>query len=142
PEPHEQLLRILQERALEETQREVFLEALKNDDVLTVQGVRGLAPLTRLLHSKPGEQPLHRRDLRFPACPVGHLHGASPSSADVDARPAGRLGFGLTQYLATDRRRVALAEREEPQQVRDWIAFGPAEVGVRQRAGPVAQIEQ
>ena len=52
------------------------------------------------------------------------------------------LDFGLAQHLARDRRGVSFAERQELHQVDDRVAFGPAEVGVRQLAGRVADVEQ
>ena len=64
------------------------------------------------------------------------------ASADVNPRPAQRIWLGLPQHLARDRRRVALAERQELQQVDDRVAFGPAEVGVRDLAGRVADVQQ
>ena len=54
---------------------------------------------------------------------------------DVDARPPEGVGLGLAQHFARDRRGVAFAEGQELQQVDDRIAFGPAEVGVRDLAG-------
>ena len=65
-ELHEELLRILQQRALEEAKREVLLEALQDHDVLAIHGEGGLAPLALLLHRQRGEDLSHRRDLRLP----------------------------------------------------------------------------
>ena len=53
-----------------------------------------------------------------------------------------RVGFGLTQDLSCDWRRVAFAEGEELQEIGDRVAFGPPEVHVRQLARPVANLEQ
>ena len=61
---------------------------------------------------------------------------------DVDAGPSEGVGLGLAQHFARDRRRVALAEGQELQQVGDRVAFRPAEVGVRDLAGPVADVQQ
>ena len=55
--------------------------------------------------------------------------------ADVNPGPTLWARLGLAEHLARDRRGVALAKREEPQQVGDGIAFRPPEIGVRRRPG-------
>ena len=64
------------------------------------------------------------------------------ASADVNPRPAHGIWLGLPEHLARDGRRVALAERQELQQVDDRIAFGPAEVRVRDLAGAIPDEQQ
>ena len=63
-------------------------------------------------------------------------------SADVDARPALRVGFGLPQHFTRHRSGVAFPEREELQQVGDGISLGPAEVRVRKHARDVADMQE
>ena len=53
-----------------------------------------------------------------------------------------RIRLGLAQHLARDRRRVAFAERQELHQVDERIAFGPAEVRVRDLSRLVADVQQ
>src|SRR5689334_18929241 len=62
--------------------------------------------------------------------------------AHVDSRPTHRVRFGLAKHFACDRSRIAFAEREEFQQVGNWISLGPSKVGVRNLAGLVAAIEE
>ena len=62
------------------------------------------------------------------------------TSPQVNTRPLHRVGLGLAQHFAGHRRRVAFAEGEELQQIGDGIAFGPAEVRVRDGPGFVADI--
>ena len=62
------------------------------------------------------------------------------TSPQVNTRPLHRVGLGLAQDFAGHRRRVAFAEGEELQQISDGIAFGPAEVRVRDGPGFVADI--
>ena len=52
------------------------------------------------------------------------------------------IGFDLAQHLARDRRGIALAERQELQQVGNRVALGPPEVDVRDHAGLIADVEQ
>jgi hypothetical protein len=63
-------------------------------------------------------------------------------SADVDSWAAGGVGFVLSDDFADDRRGVAAAQDEVPQQVAQWVSFGPLEVAVRRHGGGVAQSEQ
>src|SRR5262245_19034452 len=48
PELHQQLLRVLQQRALKEAQRAIFFEALNDDNVFSIHCVAGLPPLALL----------------------------------------------------------------------------------------------
>ena len=52
------------------------------------------------------------------------------------------IGSGLAKHLSGNKCRVAFAECEEPQQVRDRITFGPAKSGVRCGACAITEIEQ
>src|SRR5205085_10679197 len=65
-----------------------------------------------------------------------------PSPPDMDRRSPLGVMLGLAQHLARHRRDVAIAEQDEAQLVEDRVALGPGEVGVRELAGLVAQIEQ
>src|SRR5262249_25631000 len=76
PEPHQQLLRVLQQGALKETQRAVFLEALNDDDVLPLQRVAGLSPLALHFQIKSGQGPLQLGNLGPPPLSIRHLHAA------------------------------------------------------------------
>src|SRR5579864_8650932 len=60
----------------------------------------------------------------------------------MNPRPPRRNGLGLPQDYACDGCRVALAEREELQQIRDGIAFGPSEVRMPDLAGLVPDVQQ
>jgi len=60
----------------------------------------------------------------------------------MHARPLFLIRLGLAQDFATDRRRVAPAKGQELEEVGDRVALRPAEVRVRNRAGPIAQVEQ
>jgi hypothetical protein len=48
PELHQQLLRIVQQRTVEEAQCTVFLEALNDDEFFSIYRVAGLSPLVPL----------------------------------------------------------------------------------------------
>jgi len=63
-------------------------------------------------------------------------------SSDVDTRPSQRVRLRLTEHFARDGRGVPFAEGEELQQIRDRVAFGPAEVRVRDLAGLIADVQQ
>src|SRR5204863_882087 len=80
-ELHEHLLGVLQQGALKEGQPKVLLEALHDDDVLLIDRVGGLTPLTLLLHRKAGEHPPHLRDLRLPPLSIRHLHASTSSGS-------------------------------------------------------------
>ena len=78
-------------------------------------------------------------------CASRHEPGRRTDAAEPTRRgcaAAERVRLGLAQHFARDRRRVAFAERQELQQVDDRVAFGPAEVGVRDLSGLVADVEQ
>jgi hypothetical protein len=64
---------------LKEPEPEPLLEALKNDDVLSIDRVRGLSPLAFFIHRERREHALHRRDLRTPPLSIGHLHQSTRS---------------------------------------------------------------
>src|SRR5262245_27886421 len=62
--------------------------------------------------------------------------------SNVNSGPLVRIRFGLAEDLAADWSSVAFAEGEELEEIRDRVAFRPAEVGVRNRAGAIAEIQQ
>src|SRR5439155_11118999 len=75
-----------------------------------------------------------------PSPPAQRLQ--SFASSDVYPWPAMRIVFSLPQHFARDRRRVALPERQELQQIRDGVALGPPEVHVRNPSRAIADVEQ
>ena len=62
--------------------------------------------------------------------------------AHVNARPQLRIRLRLPEHFAGHGRGVPFAERQKLQQVRDRIAFGPAEVRVRNLARLIADEQQ
>lgn len=58
------------------------------------------------------------------------------------ARLALRVRLGTAEHLAGDRGDLAVAEDQEPDEMADRVALGPAEAGVRDLGGAVAQGEQ
>jgi hypothetical protein len=60
--------------------------------------------------------------------------------SDVHPGPANRIRFRLSQNLAGHWGRVALSQRQELQQVRNRVAFGPSEVHMRDFAGAIADV--
>src|SRR5438270_4785790 len=71
-------------------------------------------------------------------------HGAialQGGSADVDGRPAPRVGLGPAQHLVRHRCDVALTEEDEAGQVFQGVALGPAEVHVWPLAGDVPDVQ-
>ena len=93
--------------------------------VRNLGGGIGVALMTALLARRSQE---HQTTL------TAHVNVWDPETAD-------RLR-AWAQHFAAHGRRVAFAEREELQQIRERIAFGPAEVRVRDAVRPIAQIEQ
>src|SRR5438876_9418860 len=102
-ELHQHLLRILQQGALKEAPPEVLFEAPDDDDVLSIQRVGGLIPLTLLLHCKAGEHSPHRRDLCLPPLsirpfpPSTTLHNQSLDSRCDETSAPFELERGLAQ---------------------------------------------
>ena len=45
------------------------------------------------------------------------MSGVGRASADVDAGAAGGVGLGLAEHLTGDRRDLAVADQQEPQQI-------------------------
>src|SRR5262245_65380165 len=60
------------------------------------------------------------------------------SLAHMYPRASQWIRLALTQHLSRHRRGVALAEREELQQIQERVALGPSEVRVRNLPGLVA----
>ncbi len=69
-------------------------------------------------------------------------HPVALVSPYMNRRPGRGVGVGLAQDLAGHGGDVSLAEDDEAGQVLQWVALGPAEVGVRLLAGPVADGQQ
>jgi hypothetical protein len=63
-------------------------------------------------------------------------------SAGVDVRTLRSARLGASKDFAGDGGDLADPEEEEPEQVEDWVAFGPFEVDVGANAGPVADVEE
>jgi hypothetical protein len=77
---HQHLLRIFQQRPLKESEPEILLEALQDDDVRAIQRVGRLAPLALFRHPQAGEHTLHCRDLCLPPVSIRHFHAGTPSN--------------------------------------------------------------
>src|SRR6185436_14027012 len=60
----------------------------------------------------------------------------------VNRRPVFFIGFCLPEYFPRDGRRVAFSKRHVIEKIGNGISRTPAEIGVRQFAGPIAQIEK
>src|SRR3954447_14924417 len=78
--------------------------------------------------SDPSERNLSLRGR--PAHP-GEPGIGAPSAPHVDPRPPAGVRFDLADDLPHDGRSVPAAQQQIPEQVPQWIAFGPLEVGVR-----------
>src|SRR6476469_5329712 len=57
-------------------------------------------------------------------------------------RPLERVRLRLAQDFASDGRRVALAERQELEEIGDRVPFSPAEIRVRDLAALVPDVKQ
>src|SRR5581483_2518845 len=90
-EPDQQLLAVLQQRTLEEAQRAILLEALNDDDVVSVDRVTGLSPLALLRQVKSRQELLQRRDLSLPPFSICHLHAAPSLSQAAPGSPPALL---------------------------------------------------
>ncbi len=53
-----------------------------------------------------------------------------------------RILNGAAQDLVGERGDVAFAKKQEAEEVRDWIAFAPIEIGVRHFTGCLFEIDQ
>ena len=80
---------------------------------------------------------------RAPSPSLAHSSVARSSRPTPRGWRAGaRVRLGLAQDLVRHRRDVALAEQDVADQVLERVALGPAEVGVRDLPGRVAQVQQ
>jgi hypothetical protein len=53
-----------------------------------------------------------------------------------------RIFNGAAQNFVGEWGDIAFAKKQEPEEVRDWIAFAPIEIGVRHFAGCLFEIDQ
>lgn len=72
---------------------------------------------------------------RFAACPGAFL-------ADVDYGAVGDVWNGFSEDFVGEGRGISFAEKEEAEDVRDRISFGPLEVDVRDTSGGALDVDE
>ena len=105
---------------------------------------RTLLNLRRAIHLLPRGSYTRTLEVHLkPGCRAEtRIEWTRRTSTHVHYGPVLYIRNSAPEYLMRDRRDIASAENHEPEEIQNRIPFGPAEVGVREMAGSLLEMNQ